>query len=577
MAKLALIVYRHSPGIRERRLVRTLEFFGVPCQTIDLANLSDAAGAVRATGEYAILASVDVVAAAVAMDGGADDLRRATAVYAYAAEDRAASLEALSSIAGVRCSWTPVPADAVPAAVSAECPDFTGPMSGVRASIRLRMSDGLVSPVPGVSPETWTPLISAGDGVAFARLRKDGVETYVCTSAAMVDIDAPVPANYYDVKNDFLAAVPLVMFVTWAFREVMWRPYELGACFVIDDPLLKTRYGLCDFQMLRDAMRTHGFTTSIAFIPWNWRRTRRAASTFFQREADVFSVSVHGCDHVSAEFGATAPEEIDNRARLAQTRMRKHESRTHIHHDPVMIFPQGVFSSICPAVLKRNGFVAAVNTEISPVDADAAGAGTRVRDVWDTAIMRYGSFPLYTRRYHHHGLENFAFDLLLGKPCLIVAHHEFFRDGGAALLGLVDELNALNCRLQWRSLREVVRRAYRLKDDGDLVRIQMYATELRVTNPSPLSRDFHFSRHEDDGSPIARITIGGADVAWNQTPDGVEFRSTLAAGDDALVRVDYHRHTGPAADSASLRYEFSVAMRRVLCEVRDQYLHRLRA
>ena len=45
--------------------------------------------------------------------------------------------------------------------------------------------------------------------------------------------------------------------------------------------------------------------------------------------------------------------------------------------------------------------------------------------------MRYGDFSIFTRRYAHHGLENFAFDLLLGKACLIVCHHDFFKDGYA--------------------------------------------------------------------------------------------------------------------------------------------------
>ena len=47
--------------------------------------------------------------------------------------------------------------------------------------------------------------------------------------------------------------------------------------------------------------------------------------------------------------------------------------------------------------------------------------------------MTYGAFPIFTRRYAFHGVENFAFDLLLGKPCLIVAHHDSFKDDGTAL------------------------------------------------------------------------------------------------------------------------------------------------
>ena len=122
-----------------------------------------------------------------------------------------------------------------------------------------------------------------------------------------------------------------------------------------------------------------------------------------------------------------------------------------------MVFPQGVFSSICPGILKRNEFIAAINTEVSPVD----GEKTLLRDVWDVAILRYGSFAIFTRRYEHHGLENFAFDLLLGKPCFIVAHHDFFSDKGARLLHLVARLSRLNHDLRWRSPAEVIRRSCR--------------------------------------------------------------------------------------------------------------------
>ena len=145
------------------------------------------------------------------------------------------------------------------------------------------------------------------------------------------------------------------MFITAIFRDVMWRPQERGACVIIDDPLLKRRYGFCDFTRLRDDMRRHDFTTNIAFIPWNWRRTTRSGGELFRRNPDVFSVSIHGCDHVKAEFGMSSTEAIDTAASLAQTRMRRHQDRTNIRHEPVMVFPQGVFSSICPGSSSATG------------------------------------------------------------------------------------------------------------------------------------------------------------------------------------------------------------------------------
>jgi hypothetical protein len=52
------------------------------------------------------------------------------------------------------------------------------------------------------------------------------------------------------------------------------------------------------------------------------------------------------------------------------------------------------------------------------------------------AILRYGQFPIYTRRYMHHGIENFAFDGLLRKPCFLVGHHELLRDHGKKFVGI---------------------------------------------------------------------------------------------------------------------------------------------
>ncbi len=103
-------------------------------------------------------------------------------------------------------------------------------------------------------------------------------------------------------------------------------------------------------------------------------------------------------------------------------------------HDHIMVFPQGMFSPEAGRALKLNGIVAAVNTEVAP--SGGAANDTKIADLWDVAIMKYGSFPIFTRRYLTHGVENFAFDALLGKPCLMVAHHEVFKDRGRELSGV---------------------------------------------------------------------------------------------------------------------------------------------
>ena len=99
--------------------------------------------------------------------------------------------------------------------------------------------------------------------------------------------------------------------------------------------------------------------------------------------------------------------------------------------------------------------------------------------------MSYGDFPIYTRRYPAQGIENLAFDVLLGKPCLVVIHHDFFSDGYARLAQFIDQLNVLNVSLFWRRLGEVVRRGYRQRQlSSDCVEIEMYGSELLIENRS---------------------------------------------------------------------------------------------
>ena len=99
--------------------------------------------------------------------------------------------------------------------------------------------------------------------------------------------------------------------------------------------------------------------------------------------------------------------------------------------------------------------------------------------------MKYGSFPIFTRRYLTHGVENFAFDGLLGKPCLVVAHHDVFRDHGRKLTEFMTSLNTLHWNLRWRSLGDVIRRSFRthkLANGANLVR--MFANNLTMENSS---------------------------------------------------------------------------------------------
>ena len=385
----------------------------------------------------------------------------------------------------------------------------------------------------------------------------------------MIDLDTPLTQGYYDVKPHFCSAVPLIMFLKYVFARVIWQPLEHGACLIIDDPLLKSRYGQCDFRKQLDLMKRHGFTTDIAFILWNWRRTSNNEAAFFRREMNRFSVSIHGCDHIAAEFGGTETGDLTGRAQLAQFRMRRHQERTGVRHDPIMVFPQGVFSAPCPDVLKRTGYIAAVNTEVVPVGNSEIK--TRIRDVWDVAITRYGSFPIFTRRYAHHDLENFAFDLLLGKPCLIVAHHAFFKNEGQSVIELVENLSSLHCKLQWRPLGEVLRRACRQRaNSAGSHEYWMYCQELSIKNNGSDTALFTVRKKEEDPAVISRVKGASGEKEWNVCDGHIEFSVSIPGGEERLFKVIYEEDSGMIGKPRKLKYRMYVAARRLLSELRDE-------
>lgn len=560
-----MILHSGAPGEREQRLAGTLAFFGVPVELLSVSELDT-----ESRQGYAVLASAESLLLASREVGDLPRLfRGAGAVYVYGADSAEVSAQAVMLLLpGSGASISRLTQEPQQVKVSKQARSVTGPMTGLAVTLSPATSDHALTLSATVN-SSFTPVISVGGRAAFAAWDWQGVPVYFCASSEIVDLEAPVRGNFYDVKTNFLSAVPLVMFITRVFGSVMWRPQETGACLIIDDPLLKQRYGFCDFGRLRELMKQYGFTTNIAFIPWNWRRTTRAGSAFFRRERAHFSVSVHGCDHIAAEFGTTSVDALDHKARLAQARMRKHQERTNIQHDPVMVFPQGVFSSPCPEVLKRNGFVAAVNTEIAPVD----GVVTRLRDVWDVAIMSYGSFPIYTRRYAFHGIENFAFDMLLGKPCFIVAHHDFFKDDGASLVALVKQLAGLEGQLCWRSPREVIRRAYRRRAVDGQQQIEMYASELAIAAGAG---EVHVRKREDDMGSVSGVLGDGHDMVWRSENGLLEFTARRPAQGERLLSVFYAAHAERAVKGRSMQYEMAVAVRRLLSEIRDEYAQKVR-
>ena len=446
--------------------------------------------------------------------------------------------------------------------------EFCGVMASLRVPVSSSNDD--VCLVSNIADTGALSLISSASGSIFLKLQCGDVPAFVSTSAEIIDIDGKLTTQNFDVRGHFLSTMPVVLYIKWAFAETCWNAPEANACLVIDDPVLKSTHGFVDFQQLLSLMKRHNFSTNVAFIPGNWRRSAPEVVQLFRENPAHYSLSVHGCDHTRREFGSSDRQRLYWKTQQAIERMTQHESITGISHDRVMVFPQGIFSEAAMDVLRRTGLIAAVNNDV--ISADPHPRAITVSDVWDIAVMRY-SFPLFTRRYPWEGIENFAFDVLLGKPAIAVIHHDYCSDHCARLVNFIQRLNALHRAPTWRNLGEVVRRSCRQREVSlGAVEVQMYGTELRIENRSEQPKRFLIKRRDHEASAIQRICAGPQEISWKPVNGHIELEIELNPGENQVIQIRFYDAAEKRRSGDNLPYRLKAMLRRYLCEVRDNYI-----
>jgi hypothetical protein len=224
---------------------------------------------------------------------------------------------------------------------------------------------------------------------------------------------------------------------------------EILACLIIDDPLLRPRYGCIDYSKLLAAMKAHSFFTEIAFIPWNYKRSDPKTVRLFKENSEYFAICVHGCNHTGNEFGFTNYDTLSKLASTALWRMEEHKKDTGLSYDPVIVFPQGKFSSTAMKALKETGYFAAFNSTIMAVDSQPPDEVEYLKP----ATRIYHDFPLFLRRYPKDK-DQFIQDVEAGRPIVIVEHHSAFREGYRNITDLVDFINSLG-NIRWTSLMNI--------------------------------------------------------------------------------------------------------------------------
>jgi hypothetical protein len=418
----------------------------------------------------------------------------------------------------------------------------------------------------------FATLIAIGRHPFFAVLDKPHSRVFLLACGDVADpedpVDGKLPARQY-----FSNVVPMTMFLRHVFNDAIWQNPKRFASLVIDDPLLQESYGFLNYERLLQAMDQAAFTCSIAFIPWNYRRTQPNTARLIRERADRFFVCVHGCDHTDAEFAGSDVNELGCLAALALDRMRTHQRNTGIVYADVMVFPQGKFSVGSLAALKSQNYLAALNS--SPIPQDLKNEhGLRLRDLLAPAISKYAGFPLFTRRYPRDVTDS-IFDLFLGKPAFLVEHHGYFKDGYEKICDFAAQLNAACPDLVWSGAGEIARNVYpQRRTSAADVEVRALGNRQTITNAAEVNRSYAVHKPEDGAVGIVRVRVDGRPHAYELTDGGMLLRLDVAPKVAVDVAIDYA--TPPLhesdSDKRSFKQEVKVYVRRHLSEVRDNYL-----
>ena len=559
----------------DEKLGKLLDVLGVSWQPIPFAEVSrlgDRSSADNA-GRFCVLASARAVAKLIEGAPNPEDtlpawMIKAESVYIYGFSEDPASQRLLRFLTGdpgakvrhIRGSRASV-------SVTSSLPAICGPMSGIQFDARVPEKQAVFE--LSTRGQSLQSILGSNHGHLFVSVKREGAQIFLSSSVGIVDVSMPC-TKYFDVRQNVGNSVPIVMYARWAFGAGYSN--EIGASLIVDDPPLKPRYGFLKYQEALRLMDQHNFATTVAFIPWNWRRTDAATVQLFHQRPDRLSLCVHGCDHTAKEFGERSMEVLNKRINVASHRMRLLAKRTHLRPDGVMLFPQGVFSESAARALKLNGFVASANTEVVPVDREENK--TTVGDLFRQAIMKYASFPMFTRRYLSHGVENFAFDGLLGKSCLIAAHHDDFAGDARILLHVIAKLNSLNWRLRWGSLGDAISRSFSLCDGSDSRWVEMYGAKLVYKNSPGALHGTIFRKEESDWESVKAVTVNGLPVDYLHHGGYLRFEAMIPPNESAEVRIIYSPQSNLASGQEGINYRAKAVLRRYLSEFRDNFLSR---
>jgi hypothetical protein len=447
-----------------------------------------------------------------------------------------------------------------------EIPEVTRQLSGVHLPLTAKTGTSLT--LAGGGQAIVQASIAGKAFPVFARMvgKRAGIFFAVQVPAVTV----PVTSDPYRQQTVFASVAPVMMFLRYASGDAAWHAAGNYANLTIDDLWLREPYGNVNYEGLLQAMEQHRFHTTVAFIPWNYDRSQPGLIALFTAHPDMYSICIHGNNHVHQEFGplSTHPlaKQVDD-MQQAVARMERFHSITGIPYDKVMVFPHSIAPVATFAELKKSGYLATANSLNVPSDADPT---SQVEVALRTTTLQYANFPSMRRYSAENDIptSQIAIDLFLSNPVLLYVHEGFFAEGMDRFNKMADTINRLDSGTQWRSLGEIARHSYleRLRIDGNYD-IKLLTATAEIRNGEDHKLIYFIEKAEDFAQPIT-VFVDGRPFPFQRVANQLRLELPVAGGESRTVRIQYGDGLNLAAIDISKR-SLSVAIIRRLSDFRD--------
>jgi len=427
--------------------------------------------------------------------------------------------------------------------------EITRQLSGIDYDVPCEKIDYLI-PNHRQSTQVLIELRNRGDKTGlpiFAKTADEDQNVFLLTRFKLLKSSIK-PIGHLDFGL-FLEIAPLMMFLRHSCGELCWHSPGYYANLTIDDPWLVEPYGFLSYKGLQQQMDNVGFHLTIAFVPWNYDRSKEDVVFLLKNRPDRFSICFHGNDHDHYEFykykieaddtgQAVSLDTQEKKIRQAIARMEEFRNLTGISCDRVMVFPQGIAPADTLGQLKSYNFLFTANGYHVPLGSKKPDDPFfSLRQV----TLSFGNFASLDRDLvKNRNKTDIAADLFLGNPLLFYDHQDLFRHGIDSFNKTAETVNHIEPKTRWSSLDYIARRLYleRVLADG-IHEINTFCRSIVVENTNQQEVTYLIRKRESFNPSISKVLVDGKPHLYHKSDGYISLDVTAAAGQTRSIEIEY--------------------------------------